>query len=388
MTGPDAKNPLDVAVNLTWCLPGAVGGSEQYLARQLHGVTEGRAHPDLDLTVYAPRGYAEAHPDLAATVPIVPAPRGGRRRVARVVAEHTWLARRVRSAAVVHHGGGTMPSIGAGRSTVLTIHDLQYLTHPEYFSRVKLGYLRAVVPRSARRADIVTVPSAYVRSTVAERLGLGFERIRVVPHGLEPGLGVGAVDAATLDERFGPFGDGPLLVYPAVTHPHKGHRLLLAALARLVERSGFEDTRLVLIGGVGTAEDAMLRAVEHHSLGAHVIRTGRVTDAERDGLVQLADLLVFPSEYEGFGAPVIEAMALGTPVVSSDQPALVEVVSDAAVVAHRDPDAWVAAIEQAIGRSDELRRRGLDRAAAFTSAVSGAAIADAYRDAAVTGRGS
>ena len=109
------------------------------------------------------------------------------------------------------------------------------------------------------------------------------------------------------------------------------------------------------------------------------VRPGRVADADRDGLIALAEALVFPSEYEGFGAPVLEAMALGTPVICSDRAALPEVVGDAAVVRSLTLDAWADALDAVAADRAGLIERGRRRAATFTRAASGRALAGAYR---------
>jgi glycosyltransferase involved in cell wall biosynthesis len=111
-----------------------------------------------------------------------------------------------------------------------------------------------------------------------------------------------------------------------------------------------------------------------------------VSDADRDGLVAAADALVFPSEYEGFGAPAVEAMTLGAPVVCSDQPALADVVGDAGLVLPLDLDAWADALDVVAARSDEMREAGRRRARAFTTEQSGAALAVAYDLAVQVGR--
>jgi hypothetical protein len=116
-----------VAVNLTWCVSGRVGGSEEYLVRQLLGMAAIGA--PYDITVFAPRGFGAAHPKLAALMPIVEARTDSQSRPLRVLVENTWLARRTRSFDLVHHGGGTLPTRG-NASTVLTIHDVQFLTYP------------------------------------------------------------------------------------------------------------------------------------------------------------------------------------------------------------------------------------------------------------------
>ena len=298
----------------------------------------------------------------------------GAERTRRVFTEHTWLARRTAGARLVHHGGGTAPAFGGG-PVVLTIHDLQYETYPEYLHPIKLRYLRSVMPRSVSRAAVVAVPTQYVRSTVIERFDADPDRVVVVRHGIEPDLGTGSDDAGELRERFG-LGDGPVLVLPAMTHPHKGHRFLLEVMA---EHWTDPDLRLVLLGAAGAAEDDVAAAIESLGLARRVVRTGRVGDADRDGLVRLAEALVFPSEYEGFGAPVVEAMALGTPVICSDQPALSEVVGDAGLVLPLVHDAWSDALAVVARQRDEFVAAGHRRALDFTSASSGSDLADAYR---------
>jgi alpha-1,3-rhamnosyl/mannosyltransferase len=363
---------VDVAVNLMWCVPGQVGGSEQYLVRQLLGLAE-QAN-EFRPTLYCLASFVDAHPELAARFPMVAAPISGNDRPRRIIAEHTWLRRRTRGADLVHHGGGTAP-LGGTRPFVLTIHDLQYLTHPEYLSPSKLRYLSSVIPRSVRAASVVAVPTEYVRRTVVDAYGTDPSRVVVVPHGVEPSLGADAPGEDELRERYD-LGAGPVLVFPAITHPHKGHRFLLDVMARYWDDP---DLRLVLLGGVGTADREVAEAIAVHGLADRVVRPGRVPDADRDGLIALADALVFPSEYEGFGAPVVEAMALGTPVVCSDQPALAEVVGDAGLVLPRDRDAWADVLDVVGERAPEMVAAGRRRARAFTAARSGEGLIAAYR---------
>lgn len=361
-----------VAVNLLWCVPGTVGGSEQYLVRQLHGLAAQGS--EFEPTVYCLRSFVDAHPGLAERFTTVTANVDGHDRARRVLAEHTWLARRTRSADLVHHGGGTAPARGA-RPIVLTVHDLQYETFPAYVSAAKLRYLRTVMPRSVARAAVVAVPTEYVRGTVVGRFGLDPSRVLVVPHGVEPDLGSRARQAAELRRVHG-LGDGRVLVLPAITHPHKGHLFLLDVMAR---HWTDPDLRLVLLGGPGAAEADVRREVERRGLAERVVFAGRVDDADRDGFLRLAHALVFPSEYEGFGAPVVEAMALGTPVVCSDQPALSEVVADAGLVLPLDHEAWADALDRVDRDHDLLRAAGLRRARDFTTAASGAGLVTAYR---------
>jgi glycosyltransferase involved in cell wall biosynthesis len=312
---------------------------------------------------------------------MVTAPIDGTSRPRRIVAEHTWLRRRTRRADIVHHGGGTAPA-GGRRPIVLTIHDLQYLTHPDYLTSTKRRYLERAIPHSVRRAAVVAVPTEYVRSTVVDAYGADPDRVVVVPHGIEPTIGSAAPAPDELRNRYG-LGDGRLLVYPAITHPHKNHRFLLELMAR---HWTDPDLRLILLGGRGSAEDEVVADIARRGLRPRVVRPGRVPDADRDGLIAAADALVFPSEYEGFGAPVVEAMALGTPVICSDQRALAEVVGDAGLVLPLDLDAWAGALDELDGRGGTMASNGLRRAADFTIERSGAALADAYQMALGFGR--
>jgi len=357
-----------VLVNLLWCIPGGVGGSEEYLVRQLLGLAEQQDRP-WRLQVAAARGLAASHPELAGVADVVEPEFESHGRARRVMGETTWLRRHTRGVDLAHHGGGTAP-LGAHRPYVLTIHDLQFLTYPQYFSRLKRTYLRSVIPTSARRAAAVAVPSDYVRDRVVAACSVAPERVHVVPHGIEPALVDAVTPADELRARYS-LGDGPVLVYPAITHPHKRHDFLLAMM-----RDHWRDTdlRLVFTGGTGLAEASVSAACTD----PRVRRLGRVSAADRNGLLAMADALVFPSEYEGFGAPLIEAMTLGCPVVASDATCVPGVVGDAGLVRPLQPEAWATVVDEARARRAELVAAGLRRAQQFTSRASGAALSAVY----------
>lgn len=366
---------MRVGLNLLWLRPGRVGGSETYVRRLLAGLTA-LASPDLDYEVFALPAFG-ATPFPAATAAV---PRGAR--PLRIAAESTWLARRTAGLDLVHHLGGTVPSVRRAPAAVL-VHDLQYTAFPEHFSPVKRAYLAAAVPAAVRAAVLVTTPSEFVRGTVVDRFGADPDRVVAVPIGVTgPGGPVpGPADpdrAAAVRRRYGVA--GPFVLYPAVTWPHKDHVTLVRALAAVP--AGDRPT-LVLTGGEGGAEAAVAAELDRLGLRRWVRRTGRVPADDLDVLYREAACVAFPSRYEGFGAPAVEAMARGVPVVAADATALPEVVGDAGLlVPPGDPGAWAAAVRAVLG-DGPLRARlagaGPERAARFSALASATRQEAAYR---------
>ena len=176
---------IHVGVNLLWMVPGVVGGSETYTTRLLHGLSE--RDTDIEYTLFALPQFASAHPDLVTKFEVAYAPVTGQWKSFRVAGENSWLARQARNRKIdlVHHAGGIVPLVRTPRA-VLTIHDLQYLFYPEYFTRAKRTYLKTMMQRSAEAARLVLTPSEFTRRTVIERLNIDPSVVIAVPHGISP----------------------------------------------------------------------------------------------------------------------------------------------------------------------------------------------------------
>lgn len=359
-----------------WMVPGTVGGSESYLTRLLRGL--GERSPTLDFTVFALPAFADAHPELSRTFRVVYAPISGNRKSLRVLAENSWLPVecRRRKLGAVHHGGGVLPLAQWG-STLLTIHDLQYLDHPDYFSPVKRAYLRRMVPRSIGAAGLVLTPSEFTRSTVIRHMRVDPGTVRVIPHGIPPvverGSSAGVRIGYGLSEAF--------FLYPAFTYPHKNHRVLIEAFAAVLK--DHPATMLVLTGGKGSAEADIVRRVQTLGIETQVKRLGYIPEGDLNSLYGAATALTFPSRYEGFGAPVLEAMARACPVIAADATALPEVVGRAGrLVGPDDVEGWASAMKELLvdhDRRADLAQAGLERAHGFEWARSAGLLEDAYR---------
>jgi glycosyltransferase involved in cell wall biosynthesis len=365
---------IRIAMNLLWCVPG-VGGSEEYLVRQLLGLAD--IEHDYNVEVFAPRGFSQRQSGIADLYTVHEASNDCSRRVVRIWIEHTWLSKKTRGFSLVHHGGGTLPRRG-NKKTLLTIHDIQWIDYPHYVSSVKLRYLQRVVPSSVRRALRIAVPSRFVADSVTKAFGTSPKKIGVVRHGLESDLSSVATDETTLRAKFS-LGDGPVLVFPAITHPHKNHLFLLQLLVSGGGAWADPSLRLVFAGSEGAHHDTVLAFISEHKLSSRVVMPGRVSSEDRNGLLKMADAMVFPSEYEGFGAPVIEAMRMGSPVICSDRASLPGVVGDAGLVLPLTTDAWANALDTVRARRSELVALGHSRSQLFTAALSATDLVEQYR---------
>lgn len=371
-----------IGVNLLWLVPGEVGGSEEYTVRLLHALADA-APADLDIVLYVNGRFSDAHSDLMARFRTRVAPVSGSSRPVRVLAESTWLALRSRldGRELMHHTGGTMPPVRSVPG-IVTLHDLQPIVHPERFGLVKRTYIRLLAPRSMRAARAVVCLTRFTAGDAIDRAGVDAEHIRIVPCGVDdPGAAFDHEERRRVLDELG-IGDRPFILYPAITYPHKNHETLIAALAGLViDRP---DLCLVLTGGAGPSEEIVLAAIDAYGLAGDVIRTGRIPERDLDLLYRSAIVMAFPSLYEGFGLPALEAMSRGCAVVASDVGGLPFVLGDAAeLIDPIDVNGWIQTLGSVIddpARRSVLVRRGFERARTFAWPDSAAALVSAYRE--------
>jgi glycosyltransferase involved in cell wall biosynthesis len=248
---------------------------------------------------------------------------------------------------------------------IVSVHDLSFYRYPELFRPMNRRYLQPFTRWSTRGARLVLASSESTRRDVLDILGVRPERVAVVPLGVDGTLqpvtdreALAAFRRARgLPERF--------ILYLGTLEPRKNLPTLLAAYAHLAGRPGFRHT-LVIAGGRGWYYDAIDAVVERLGLGGRVLFPGYVPDEDLPLWYSAADLFVYPSLYEGYGLPPLEALACGTPVVTSDASSLPEVVGDAGLTVPAEDDLALAEAMARLLADDalraDLRARGLARA--------------------------
>ena len=346
-----------IGLALLTLVPGELGGSESATSGLLQALARGGTLP---YRVYLPPVAPDAHEGLPYDIlrEYRPARTIPERLIAMAIATaHPGPLRvRLRSADVVHFPLTIrLPSVAA--PSVVTLHDLQHLDLPALFPRAERIFRAFFWHRSVRDARLVVCPSEFVRDRTSELLGIDAERVRVIPHGIDHAR----FTPGTTERE-------PFLLYPARPWPHKDHERLYDAFALL--RRERPELRLVLTGGGHSG-----RAPE----GVDV--RGAVTLDELVSLYRRAAALIFPSRYEGFGQPVLEAMACGCPVACSDIPPLVELAAGAArTFPPGDAAAMASAVRDVLADPEPFGERGLARAAAFTWERAAAQYEDVYRE--------
>jgi glycosyltransferase involved in cell wall biosynthesis len=309
-----------VALNALFLDPAASGGPETYL-RGLVPALAG-AFPDVRFTVFTTRAGARAlrADGWGSTVGLRALPCDEGQRGRRTMAEQVLLPALARRGGFdVLHSLASVAPIRARVATVITLHDLTFVRLKTFGAVTTFG-MRQIISRAAVNADAIITASAFSRGEIAERLSLDPGRIGVVPHGAGRPASVAPTDLAELTARYGLDG-GPLVLCVASKRPHKNQELLVRALDEPLLRDG----ATLVLAGHPEPYDAELRALAA-SLGVagRVRFVDYVPDADLEGLWQLASVAAFPTRAEGFGLPVVEALARGVPVACSDIPVLRE----------------------------------------------------------------
>jgi glycosyltransferase involved in cell wall biosynthesis len=356
---------ITVGMNLVFLVPGETGGMEIY-AREL--ITRLAERPGLELVAFVSQEGADA-----AGAPWTDGVRAktvrvhSRRRAEWVLGEqvHVPAMAAAERCAVIHSLASTAPLWGRGRR-VTTIHDLNYKLMPEAHFGLRAVGMRALVPAAARRSDRIITGAQAVKDDLVTHLGTSADLIDVVPHGVSADPAVAATPEAELRARLD-LGRRPVLLSVSAKRPHKNLARLLDAIAAI---PAGQRPALVLPGYPTAHETELRQRAAALGLSRDVVFLPWVATEALEGLYRLAAGFVFPSLHEGFGLPVLEAMARGVPVACSASGAVGEVAGRAALTFDPNDTREIRdAIERLLGderEADRLREAGRARARTFT----------------------
>jgi glycosyltransferase involved in cell wall biosynthesis len=354
---------VHVGLNLIYLVPGETGGMETYARELVPALVAER--PDLRITAFV-NEEALAEGVSLTGMPVVRVPVHARKRTDWVRGEQLLLPRLAARERVdiLHSLGSTSPAWGKFRR-VATIHDLIYRIYPEAHGTLRARAMGVLVPLSVRRSHRVIVPSKSTASDIVEYLNIPLQKIDVVPLG----VGASAVEPTPESDLRTQFGldRRAVVLTTSAKRPHKNLARLLDAWALL--QTGTRPT-LVMTGYATPHESELRQRASRLGLDTDTRFLSWVSSADLEGLFALASCFVFPSLYEGFGLPVLEAMARGVPVACSDRGSLAEVAGTAALLFDpEDPQAIADAVQRVLGSEPlqaELRAAGAEQARRFT----------------------
>lgn len=286
-----------------------------------------------------------------------------------------WITGKI----TLYHGMDyVLPPLHSQTPAIVTIHDLTFQRVPNAASPRLKNYLDKVVPRSIARANHIIADSQATKNDIMEIYAVPSDKISVVLCGVEP-LFAPVLHKTDIRHRYG-IGDTPYLLSVGTVQPRKNYSRIIRALHSL--STAYADVVLVIAGGKGWMEDEMYQTIETLGMQNRVKLIGFVDDADLPSLYSGALMTVVTSLYEGFGIPILESMACGTPVITSNISSLPEVAGDAALIV--DPysvDEIAYAIQHLIDHphsADDLRHKGLQRSKLFTWANSARQLHSVY----------
>jgi glycosyltransferase involved in cell wall biosynthesis len=382
---------MKIGLNAISFVPGRMGGMETYFRNLVNSLQQ--CDTDNRYTLFCDERFISEFPlfNKSFTIRNVnyakPSLNWFVRGIMRNFFNQDILQRAMRSSDVdvMHHPFTVLTPPGVSIPTVLTFWDMQQEFFPEFFSPVELRKRKRTFRASAEEATRIIVSARYTKQCLIEKYAIEAEKIRVIytGYGSDYRLLDDDEELARLRDKYGL--GGPFLYYPAATWPHKNHKNLFAALKILRDERRF-DGQLVLTGVAMRSHGEILAELARLDLTASVKVLGYLDYAELPYIYNLATMLVFPSFFEGFGIPLVEAMACGCPVVCSNTTSLPEIVGEAGLLFDPGSPRDIAEKIWQVWTDDALRSRmktaGLGRIALFDWQETARKTLEVYREAA------
>lgn len=277
---------------------------------------------------------------------------------------------------------------GVSGKKVTIVHDMAYKAYPETLNRKNLKWLQLTLKRSCKRADAIVTVSEFSKNEIVKYLHIRSDKIVVMPNGVDltlyhPNYSFEQIDKVKMNYNI----DGSYFLYLGTLEPRKNIERLIEAYVNLINKYkslGVQVPKLVLAGGKGWMYDTIFETVNKFNMKDNIIFTGYVDEKEVPLLMSGAEAFVFPSLYEGFGMPVLEAMACGTLVITSNTSSLPEVAGDAGILVNPESVVEIQKAMQSVVENPETfyykRELGVVRASKYTWENSVKILKEVYRE--------
>jgi glycosyltransferase involved in cell wall biosynthesis len=284
-----------------------------------------------------------------------------------------------------HSPDFVLPFVGGRIPTLLTVHDLSFVHYPETFPSRLTSYLNRTVPWSIRRSDHILADSISTRNDLKSIWNVPVEKVTVIYGGVDERFQPASDEAKAAVRARYDLGAAPLILSLGTVQPRKNYEFLVRAFEPVARQAPHS---LVIVGGKGWLDEGLSAEIERAGLTGRVRLAGFVADADLPALYSAADLFVFPSLYEGFGLPILEAMACGVPVITSNASSLPEVamgdhgVPAAVMLSPHEEFAWTEAILRLLKDRDtrrNLAEAGLAQSTRFRWQKAAKELASLYR---------
>jgi len=358
---------LKIGINALYLLPGKVGGTEVYIKNLVKWLTI--VDWENEYFIFINKESIGVFDELIHRVRIVLCPVKATSRPLRILWEQFILPAQMRRLKIdlLLSAGMTSPFFSSAAS-VLVIHDLQHINQPQNFAWYYLPFLKAIIYLSAKTSDALIAVSGYVKDDVVRHYRILPDRVFVAYNAVDRDkfFRRGKEDVEVVRRRYNL--PESFIFYPASSLPHKNHKRLLEAFKKVKEE--VQDIKLVLTGTRDYGYEVIEKSIKEFGLDDDVLFLGWLSHDDVPLIYNAANVLVFPSLHEGFGMPVIEAMASGVPVICSGIPPLKEITDSAAIFVDPFDPRDIARGILSVLTDNKLRERliedGLERAGMFT----------------------
>jgi len=349
---------MQIGINLLQLRPDEIGGTETYVRGLIEAISKVDKKNEYTLICNDSNVKTVVPPGENFSLFVIPeAPKKPLQREIPLVNNSGSIRKKIENLSLdcIHFPFSYMFPLNKWENSVLTVHDLQHVYMPHFFSIPSLFVRNKNYTASIKYADLVISDSEFTKKTIIEKYGIKPEKIKVIYIGYDPRFRNKDRKMKEIKKRLKL--PEKYIFYPAASWPHKNHLKLIDAFSMIKKDERYQDWGLVLTGAKKEGQAAIDRKISESEMSKSIFQLGRVPFDQLITMMQGAEMLVYPSLFEGFGMPVVEAMASGVPVACSNVTSLPEIAGNAALLFDPNNVEEIVDSIKKIAEDTKLRRR-------------------------------